>query len=72
MPKKKSPSKSSYVMQRDQFYQKHRYAQYLLGTLAIAFAIWLGVQVRNIRATQYIMLQLVEEGIDPNSIDLQP
>jgi len=68
MAKKKSKKKpAGYYHYRDDFFQRHPMARILLGAFIISFAVYLGVQIRNIRATQYVFLQLLEEDIDPTS-----
>jgi len=68
MPKKKTAS--HYVRQRQDFFQQHPNSKVLIGLLIIAFSVYVAVQFQNIQKQQYIMLQLLEEGIDPSYADL--
>ena len=68
MPKKKAVS--HYVRQRDDFFQQHPNSKILIGLLIIAFTVYVAVQFQNIQKRQYVMLQLLEEGIDPSYADL--
>lgn len=74
MPRKKNTQLtflSKYSQQRDQFFKKHQYSRIIIGFLIIAFAFFLGMQYRNFRATQYVFLQLFDDGLPLETIHLR-
>ena len=67
--KKLSTSKKNflgqYVHQREDFFGKHKSSRILIGVFIVAFAVYLGVLIRNARAQVAVSNVLIQEGIDP-------